>query len=726
MLTNGLCEFCRKWLLAAIITHPKHGVDSAGPADTWRSVEELQANVNAYCWTCVHVVSHALTEFKERGKMDFLADWFETEIRGSTGVKVLLPDKYGSSLSEFGSNGITLSRPKDGERPLRSPHEDDVHYVIDISHGIHDADLAIERVVCRGADSAAVVLRSEHAASEEVIDPTRVELVSQWLSQCQRVHACFPEDGNSQSDGGFMPKRLLYLEISGRVTARLVETSSLLRTQRTEYATLSHCWGKERFLTLTEANYAGFRQDIPLSALARTFREAIKFCASLGISFLWIDSLCIVQGEINNKDWLEQAPIMDRIYGNSVLTLAACASTAAGEGLIRPLDPDFWNDVVVDVWHKDLIYRYKLCARYSSRSALKHWGNLPIFRRGWCVQELLLSPRVLYFTDKLLFWRCQEEDNAESGDPGWPHLGFLSSTDTDTLNEDWMRVAQDYGKTSVTVPEDRVYAMAGLAAWFGSRFAEAGTVTTYCAGCWEHDLARQLVWACNNPSVLQSETYPDLPSWSWMRMSDVSILSPGRFRSFLTIVRLNVSLKESGVLYGPAKTIHLVVRSNILSLTFQTGPTEARNEVRRTPKRDGPVFSGQKNIVLRYGDETKFEFTEEILCPCGRTGCVRSSVTFDNNSLATGFEIAKYTCSITIVGAFHEDYHESGHYLKVVLQGIVLETCGTNRPGQMATYKRVGMATLYTLCELAFEKHVQPVVAFVDADSGLNEEFVLV
>ena len=53
----------------------------------------------------------------------------------------------------------------------------------------------------------------------------------------------------------------------------------------------------------------------------------------LGLAYLWVDSLCIIQ---DSKDgWLNEAALMNKIYRYSYLILAAEASVDAYGGLIQ-------------------------------------------------------------------------------------------------------------------------------------------------------------------------------------------------------------------------------------------------------------------------------------------------------------------------------------------------------------------------------------------------------
>jgi hypothetical protein len=78
-------------------------------------------------------------------------------------------------------------------------------------------------------------------------------------------------------------------------------------------------------------NYASFVNGLELSDLPKTLRDAILATRKLGISYLWIDSLCIIQD--SHTDWTSESVKMRQIYRNSWLNLAAAMAKDSIEGL---------------------------------------------------------------------------------------------------------------------------------------------------------------------------------------------------------------------------------------------------------------------------------------------------------------------------------------------------------------------------------------------------------
>ena len=67
------------------------------------------------------------------------------------------------------------------------------------------------------------------------------------------------------------------------------------------YATLSHCWGKTQIITTTTATLESRKKGIGYNQLSKTFQDAVVITHELGLRYIWIDSLCILQDDLS--DW---------------------------------------------------------------------------------------------------------------------------------------------------------------------------------------------------------------------------------------------------------------------------------------------------------------------------------------------------------------------------------------------------------------------------------------
>jgi Heterokaryon incompatibility protein (HET) len=200
----------------------------------------------------------------------------------------------------------------------------------------------------------------------------------------------------------FLPTRLVEL-VKGVDNLRLCNSDQLPRG--TLYATLSHRWGNAPFCRLLQENILSFTGDIPFSILPQTFQDAITTVDKLGIEYLWIDSLCIVQD--STADWTVEAARMSKVYANSYLNLAATASRNSQEGLFRTREPSYVKQCRY-VPHEDR-YFSKFISSIRQKSTVgwdcvnpSDWVTAiveaPLNSRAWVYQERALAPRILHFS----------------------------------------------------------------------------------------------------------------------------------------------------------------------------------------------------------------------------------------------------------------------------------------------------------------------------------------
>lgn len=135
--------------------------------------------------------------------------------------------------------------------------------------------------------------------SGQYYEPTSLfELAKHWLCACLSTHSAACGQSSHQA-----PTRLLALH---GTSLKLIESLNLKSSLA--YATLSHCWGTLEFLRLTQETLNSFKISIPFEDLPKTFQDAITITQQLGIGYLWIDSLCIIQD--SPKDWKKEASLI--------------------------------------------------------------------------------------------------------------------------------------------------------------------------------------------------------------------------------------------------------------------------------------------------------------------------------------------------------------------------------------------------------------------------------
>lgn len=115
--------------------------------------------------------------------------------------------------------------------------------------------------------------------------------IQEWIRLCASCHGlCKPLE--AQSKELQLPTRLIDLhEMASHGLVRLIKSSTLHKGSR--YATLSHRWAKSLTITLNDLTEASLSTGLRLDRLPLLFQDVSRLVLMLGLSYLWIDSLCI-------------------------------------------------------------------------------------------------------------------------------------------------------------------------------------------------------------------------------------------------------------------------------------------------------------------------------------------------------------------------------------------------------------------------------------------------
>lgn len=316
------------------------------------------------------------------------------------------------------------------------------------------------------------------------------DLVQRWRNECDTHENCMPEDDNP------MPSRVLAIcGDDARPPVQLIETKG----QQGRYLALSHCWGsnEKRPLRTTSENYHIHQIGIPFGDLPKTFQDTVKFAQGIGIRYVWIDSLCIIQG--NSQDWHSEAANMGDVYRNAALVVAASGAKDSSEGLFidnRPLSTVLRLPYRMGGECKGTFNMIRLPG--IERRHPKHG---PLEKRAWTLQERYLVPRFIAFMPRSISWICNGAKVTETGEGV---RGF------DRYNE-WTSLLREYTLRSLSFASDRLEAIRGIATFNQFRRKDR-YVPEY--GVWEEDLAYQLLWL-NDGSNFDNSRLANIPSWSW-------------------------------------------------------------------------------------------------------------------------------------------------------------------------------------------------------------------
>lgn len=359
------------------------------------------------------------------------------------------------------------------------------------------------------------------------------ERVRSWVEKCEANHE------QCKKGPSILPKRVVEIMSEGPngiYNIRLSEPVSQ-DGHEAKYTCLSHRWGEQEMVKTTITSLSKHRHSIPWDSLSQTFKDAIDFTSRLGVRFIWIDSLCIIQQAEDEKDdtkkpivdWNEEAAKMAAYYANSWVTIAASALTDGTEGLYMKSS----HSPPLELQGVDEQGRqYHVMARLKNEHPFdnRHYGNFkssfPLLTRGWVHQEHILSRRFVQFSTGEVLWECASDTTCQCREFDASFVlydkktlskvhGSIAEETNDSskrkvaYHETWYSNVEDIADLSFTYANDRLAALAGLVT-----IAAKSHTGRYLAGLWEEYILPDLCWYAYVPGYRTPELQR-IPSWSW-------------------------------------------------------------------------------------------------------------------------------------------------------------------------------------------------------------------
>ncbi|KAI0975008.1 heterokaryon incompatibility protein-domain-containing protein [Xylaria arbuscula] len=236
--------------------------------------------------------------------------------------------------------------------------------------------------------------------------PSAIEFMKKCFSVCRQSHY------DCSVYGASPPARLLDLGDNEFIETIRVVNPKQSGGRPIEFAFLSASWGSSPAFRLTQQSYAEAKQGIILERIARTIRDAVYLTRALGLRYLWVDSLCILQDSI--EDWENEVSVMPSYLSNSAITLAATSSASLADGFLFPRAIS--RDFVFPLNNPETISHLEVLLRPSLPSAWESLQGDPLMKRLWCLQKVTLSPRVVHFGSSRLVWSCGTMTRADDSD----------------------------------------------------------------------------------------------------------------------------------------------------------------------------------------------------------------------------------------------------------------------------------------------------------------------
>lgn len=432
--------------------------------------------------------------------------------------------------------------------------------------------------------SAVVTARPAHS---DVTSDYTFQSIDQWLDLCATHPDCGPLNDSP------LPTRLIEVSPADNNGNPRI---ALTKGKRGKYVALSYCWGGRQEGMTRKNNISTRLQGLDSMELSNSILQAIDTTRRMGLRYIWIDAICIIQDDEQDKAY-EISQMCD-IYRQAFLTIVAANSARAIDGFLknpsvsgpRPYRIPFWTTdgrlslvcLQLEGWYND--------------------DNEPINSRCWTLQERLLSRRLVIYASHNVQVQCQYEivnlDNSlniAAGLGTWrlpsgliSPLAGVSADDLapEAIMELWKRVITQYSARQLKRVEERLVALAGLA----HAFREVLQLP-YLAGLWSGPtLPLMLLWEAAEDTKEPYQIFV-APSWSW-----ASISTPVSYRNAhkladirpfdVEILSATMQLQNAILPLGKVSGGRIVLRGHLqpakmvppgdLVWTNYTGPPPAR------------------------------------------------------------------------------------------------------------------------------------------------------
>lgn len=415
--------------------------------------------------------------------------------------------------------------------------------------------------------------------------------MSRLLGHC--AGTCHPWQPSS-----FLPTRLIDVGEDSTAVPRLIVSSDIVQPQEAKYAALSYCWGtaedaKTQFKTVHETLDERC-QSLPYEMMTATSRDAVALTRAIDLRYVWIDALCIVQDDL--EDWKHESSQMNLVYRHAFVTFCGLSSQSCHESLLNraPAAKVLFQSTI-----RPGMNGYYLIRLHTSSGAWKNRERMDELctwrRRGWTLQEMELSTRLLLFGHLKMHFRCgafewsegEKQISMASGDKIYDQITKIvdGHTPATALYDTWIHVVHAYRHRLLTKEKDRLPAISGLARIIGETLRDQ-----YFAGIWRGDLHRGLCWSSGDDSEsrgllghLQNIRERDYvaPSWSWASATPSS---------------------RSAISFG----WHIVPESTVINVKVDTAPEALFGHVSSGILHLRGKVATLPTSVLPYGDQEEW------------------------------------------------------------------------------------------------------------------------
>ncbi|CCF42997.1 TOL [Colletotrichum higginsianum] len=350
-------------------------------------------------------------------------------------------------------------------------------------------------------------------------------ILEYWLQDCDNHQGC-RVTGEAR-----LPTRLIDVGTQQLPILRLVETGEGISGD-SRYIALSHRWGDTRkhrpFCTrLKDENghdIESFRKAIPYKDVPQTFRDAIETTRRLGIRYLWIDSLCIIQGD--GGDFNTEAKRMEDVFSCAYCVIAASRASNPHDGFLG--DRPQRQFIAMPQEESSSVF---LCEAIDDFG--RHVLDGALNQRGWVLQERALARRTIYFTEAQAYFECGKGVRCETlakmqnsmaeflGDARFPEKAMKENSRAIKIRY-FQDLYRRYSQLEFSHIQDRPIAIAGLENRLRKAYWSTGAYGIFDDRPGHGLFHRSLLWQRSEDEgalkLIDFSFKPEsaAPTWSWM------------------------------------------------------------------------------------------------------------------------------------------------------------------------------------------------------------------
>ncbi|KAK0610962.1 heterokaryon incompatibility protein-domain-containing protein [Immersiella caudata] len=431
-----------------------------------------------------------------------------------------------------------------------------------------------------------------------------LNFVKHHVEDCVGEHQC-----GAKGEGlPLLPDRVIWVRSDILGGIQLVEPKG---TVRAKYIALSYCWGPvspTTYLTNAE-NLPSRKSGIGYNDLPLLLRDVVSIARALGIDYVWVDRLCIVQGP--GGDFAQQAPKMGDIYGNASLTIAAASGTSENDRILFERTTQGAGPFTLNLNLQSMgTLTLKIRRRTHRLGTEKDGGDYGrVSTRAWIWQERLLSSRTVFFTASALKFECRSHSVWQGYGPNTRGHSWSTHINLGSLSHDsWLRLVMEFMHRKITQPSDRLPAIESVMRHIVSR---TGWKPIY--GVFQEHLIPSLCWEAHGnrsatgkyPCRMNPAHYA--PTWSWASVEGLitylHVLTDGAYAPIQHLDPKSYELQCQGVDYATG-TVTLVGRYVIGGVKCTVKPADATEE-----DQDGAAGTTQTYEVRVSGrhEDSRFE-----------------------------------------------------------------------------------------------------------------------